>query len=255
MEKAFYVFVYVRTHAVISVRVSDEDFVAVRYARYDWAGTEFFQLFNRLFRTLGGEGIGDTAQGAGLRDVGKDIIRLSAKRFHLFHVLRRKARVQFSAVAHDGIDDEYAVFHEKFAFDFLHRFQLRNAAQIAAVNEIEPYAEGLPMPQNTGNILRAVAEGVPRKPARVGGQDRRGQNATFDAAGGENGQRYRQGTFPDARYVVDCQNAHNFRPQKEKFNKSIINFLIFFVKRIKIDSVKIKNRARGVAKTKRRAKR
>ena len=187
-EKAFHVLVCIRAHVARFVCIGNGDPFSVRDPRYDGAGTKRFQSFYRLFRGSVRQGIGDIRQIASLGDVGQDKIRLMAKLFHFFHVLFRKAGVQLAAIPHDGVDDEYAVWGKELVFDIFHHFDLRNTAQVTAANEIEFYAEGSPMPQNIGDILRTVAEGIARKTARVRGQDRRGQDVAFDPARGKNGQ-------------------------------------------------------------------
>ena len=85
------------------------------------------------------------------------------------------------------------------------------------------------------NIFRKIAEGIPFKAARMRGEEGCGQNVARDSACGDYGERYRKGAFSYTRDVVNGENAHKKWTSSKKLYETIINFLLFFVKRIKIE--------------------
>ena len=120
---------------------------------------------------------------------------------------------------------------EKIFFDGKDGIYLRNISEITAVYKIKGKSQFFPMREYRRNIFRKVAESIPFKAARMRGEEGSG----CDSACGDYGERYREGAFSYTRDVVNGENAHKKWTSLKKLYETIINFLLFFVKRIKIE--------------------
>ena len=103
--------------------------------------------------------------------------------------------IELAVVSHGGIDDLQSPPPSQGVEDVLHILDLLGAAQIAGVEGVKGDALLLPVGGDFGHILGEIAEGVAGEAGGVGREHRRGQNGGLHAAGGENGQRHREGAL------------------------------------------------------------
>ena len=181
-------------HAALSFVVFIIDVIAVLClrARDHGVGAYFGEHLERRGEVL------RPGKQVALRLVGKDIIRLAAKREHLVGERLIESLVEREIVAENGVNDEHAVFFEKAALDVFYKGDLRAAAEIPAVNEIVFEMQAFPV---IGDLLHFVVkpqESISRKSARMGGKEGGGENVAGHAACRDNGQRNGEGAFPDA---------------------------------------------------------
>ena len=195
------------------VHVVDKVAVLCFCARDHGVRAHFCECRERLRKVFGAR------QKIALRLVGQNIVCLFAQREHLFGKRFVKPFVEGKVVAQHGIDDEHAALFQKTALDLFDKGDLCAAAQIAAVDHIVFEPQRLPMVGDLFHLVVEVQKGIPRKSARMGGEQRRGQNVAGDAAGGDDGERHRQRAFPHAGDIVDGKNAH----------KSCLRISLFFI--------------------------
>ena len=176
-------------------------FVAAGYGR---AGAQRFELFHDLPIARFGHGsVIGVRQAASLREIGYDDVRNAAKPLHLFDERLIEMRVQFSVVAHDGVDDHRPAFLQKVALDALDHVDLLDTAEVAADDVVVFQPEALPVREDGRNIFAQIAESIACKSARMSGKDGCGQNVARHARSRNNGQGNGQGAFSHAGDVVD----------------------------------------------------
>ena len=176
-------------------------FVAPRNGR---AGAQRFELFHDLPIARFGHGsVIGVRQAASLREIGYDDVRNAAKPLHLFDERLIEMRVQFSVVAHDGVDDHRPAFLQKVALDALDHVDLLDTAEVAADDVVVFQPEALPVREDGRNIFAQIAESIAGKSARMSGKDGCGQNVARHARSRNNGQGNGQGAFSHAGDVVD----------------------------------------------------
>ena len=171
-------------------------------ARDHGVGADFCKFFKRGGKIL------RPREKVALRLVGKNVIRFLAQGEHLVGERLVESLIEGEIVAQHGIDHEHAALFEEPPLDILDEGDLRAAAEVSAVNEVVFQTKRLPMVGDFLHFVVEVEEGVPCESARMGGEERGGENVAGQTARRHDGQRYGQGAFSDTGDIVDCKNAH-----------------------------------------------
>ncbi len=146
VEEALDVFMGEGIFYPLTVGEINGDFLFVQNSRNDRHGANFQQIIQDVLHVFLGDRVGDIGKERGFCDVGQNVIRALTKLAHFIHVCSGEACVQFTAVAHNGIDDKFPVFHEEIILDKGNQINLFNRAQISADDIIELEIEGFPVP-------------------------------------------------------------------------------------------------------------
>lgn len=116
--------------------------------------------------------------------------------------------IKDAVVSHDGINNKQSSFFQKIFFYGFDHFDLTDAAEISADNDVVFEIKAFPMCQNGWNIVAEIAKGVPLESACMGRKDSGGENVASYAAGRNDRQGNGQRTFTDTGYVIDGKNTH-----------------------------------------------
>ena len=144
----------------------------------------------------------DVGEDARLGDVGRDDVGMGNEFRHALAHLGCVGAVGLSLIAHNGVDERYAVVTAKFINEVAHDRYLLGRTEKSRAYAAESQIEFAPLVNMLLHMGREILETVARK-ARVIAQDRRWQHAALHAQLRNNGQLHSDGTSAKTGDVVD----------------------------------------------------
>ena len=144
----------------------------------------------------------DVGEDARLGDVGRDDVGMGNEFRHALAHLGCVGAVGLSLIAHNGVDERYAVVAAKFINEVAHDRYLLGRTEKTRAYAAESQIEFAPLVNMLLHMGREILETVARK-ARVIAQDRRWQYAALHAQLRNNGQLHSDGTSAKTGDVVD----------------------------------------------------
>ena len=168
-------------------------------------------------------------------EVGHDYIGEAAELYHLVAVRLVEYLVKRAVLRHGGIDGDERSARFEVARDLHGRFGYAHGTEKAGVEDIEVYAELLPMRVRGEHVVIKIGVGETFDAVGLGGEERGGEPDRVVSASREHGERRRERAPAHGRVVLNGQNTlvHDaiVAPRARAFKGNFRPFCGFFARR------------------------